>query len=125
MDYCFGVEFLKECTDYVNYELSIFNIGVFMGVIWVFFAWFQLIDSIHKIRFKIRSNNFIWFLLFIPFVTSVIGVIIPFIPWKPLPFLWYSIFWEILTSLYIILIGWFLVHYLFFTKITKFDIKKW
>lgn len=123
MDYCLGFEILKKCTDYVNYELSVFNIGVFMGVIWVFFAWFQLIDSIHKIRFKIRYNKIILFLLILPLLTSVIGTLLPFIPWEPLPFLWYTIFWEIFTALYIILIGGFLIKYLFFNKIKNFDTK--
>ena len=114
---------LRKCTDYVNYELSVFNIGVFIAVIWVFFAWFQLIDSIHKIRFKIRYNTIILLLLILPLLTSVIGTLLPFFPWKPLPFLWYSIFWEVFTALYIIIIWLILIPYLFLKKINTFDIQ--
>lgn len=125
MNYCLWIEILWTCTDYVNYELSVFNIGVFMAVIWVLFAWFQLINPIHKIRYKVRYNKFILLILSIPVITSIIGTLLPFIPWNPLPALWYTIFWEIFTALYIIMIWLLLIPHLFFKKINNFDNKNW
>ncbi len=125
MESCIWLNILGLCSEFYNNEFTIFNIWAFMTLIWVFFAWFQLINSIHKIRFRVRYNKFIVFLVLVPLLSSVIGTLIPLIPWKPLPLLWYPIFWEIFTALYIIIIWLILTPYLFFNKINKFDIKTW
>lgn len=98
--YCLWIKLLWYCSDYFNTELSVLNIWVFLGIIWVFFTWYQLLDGTHKLRLSYRNTKIITYrLLWISFVGIIIATSLPFIPWYALPFIWYSISWEILVAL--------------------------
>lgn len=104
LNYCLWLELLGNCSEYINNELSVFNIWVFLWVIWVFFAGIQLVSGIQKIRFEEMNKKWYFYIfLTIPIITVLIGTVLPFIPWSPVPLLWYPIFWEIFTAVYIII----------------------
>ncbi len=56
----------------------------------------------------------------IPVTTIIIATILPFIPWEALPLIWYPIFWEIFTALYILL-SFIPLGFLLVKKVTIFD----
>ncbi len=119
MDYCLWVEWLWMCSNYVNYELSVLNIGVFLTILWVFFAGYWLLNEIHKIRIWVRLKKRIRIpIVCILLVGALLSTLIPFIPWYSLPLLWYPIFWEILTAISI------LFFLLYITIIIRKPIKK-
>lgn len=124
MNYCLWLETLWYCSNFYNNEFSIFNIGVFLAVIWVFFAGFQLMKENHKIRLNVRINNKILiFLLILPIIFIIISTLLPYIPWKAISLLWYRIFWEILTAIYIIIFWIYLIFWVFLKPINKFNEK--
>ena len=116
--YCLWIplESMKICSDFFINEYSVFNIWVLLSVLWLFFAWYQLIKPRHTLRIRVKSNflgnNYLW--IWFALMFSIISVILPFIPWKPIILLWYRIFREILSLIVILIHG----IYLFFIATT-------
>ena len=105
-----------NCSNY-NFTFTIID---FLTIIWLFFAWYQLIRPIHKLRlnyynfFNLRLFRFVW----LAFFCILMPLILKFVPGKAIPILWYDIFRETL-SVIIVTITWIILFFQAKKPITK------
>lgn len=106
-EFCLWLPMLWYCESFYNSEFSAINLGSFLAVLWVFFAWYQLVKPRHKIRFKFRGVRirFADGLLLISIIFSLTSSIIHLTPFKNNPWIGFNLFREILAAISVIFCG--------------------
>lgn len=102
---CLGHEMLGLCTEYFQFQYSVYNLGAAFSAGAILLALGQFMNPLYKLRLSYRKRFFIIALLLgsLNIISVFVAAIAPyFLLLSGIPMISYSIFWEILAGIFFV-----------------------